>query len=302
MALSNRFSLGLIGDVPGTVEEKVGDGDTINVHAVNNFGVRFLGVDAPEMKARFPGRGLVQLSDPLWDHHLRDCFEVLKLSSGLTEYLRGLLNEGVAENHFQHATAAKLRLIEFIRKDMAELGLSEDTFRFYLSSAHDVTDRYGRFLGFINRYQKEVNRPRSYNERLLAEGLVSPYFIWPNINPFKQAMSLGAAVIEPGTSKELAEKDTSLRWARNAVRYARDEGIGIYDRKDPLILLPFELRLLADRRAPVRWVINLSKNDNLLIHPERYFQVPNPEDRLYVPEEFVPLFIETGWERESGTI
>jgi hypothetical protein len=46
----------------------------------------------------------------------------------------------------------------------------------------------------------------------------------------------------------------------------------------------------------------LSKNDNLLIHPERYFQVPNPEDRLYVPEEFVPLFIETGWERESGTI
>ena len=42
-------ALGLQGGVPGSIRQQVHDGDTINVRAIGNFGVRFLGVDAPEM-------------------------------------------------------------------------------------------------------------------------------------------------------------------------------------------------------------------------------------------------------------
>jgi hypothetical protein len=46
-----------------------------------------------------------------------------------------------------------------------------------------------------------------------------------------------------------------------------------------------------------RWVIDLGRNDDTLIPPQGYFQVANPEDRLFVPAEYVPLFIEAGWQR-----
>jgi hypothetical protein len=61
--------------------------------------------------------------------------------------------------------------------------------------------------------------------------------------------------------------------------------------------LPFELRYLARRTAPERWVIDLGGNDDTLIPPQGYFQVANPEDRLFVPAEYVPLFVEAGWQR-----
>lgn len=39
---------------PGSVKQTVTDGDTVSVEADGNFGVRFLGVDAPETKSRCP--------------------------------------------------------------------------------------------------------------------------------------------------------------------------------------------------------------------------------------------------------
>jgi hypothetical protein len=59
-------------------------------------------------------------------------------------------------------------------------------------------------------------------------------------------------------------------------------------------LYPFELRFLAQRRAPNRWVIDLSQSDNHLLHPQEY-TIPNPEDRLYIPEEYLLLFKSKGW-------
>ncbi|WP_216909584.1 hypothetical protein [Nocardia noduli] len=43
-------------------------------------------------------------------------------------------------------------------------------------------------------------------------------------------------------------------------------------------------------------MIDLSRNDITLHAPQRYFQIPNPEDRLYIPQQFVPLFLRRGWQ------
>jgi hypothetical protein len=32
------------------------------------------------------------------------------------------------------------------------------------------------------------------------------------------------------------------------------------------------------------------------MQPQRYIEIPNFEDRLFVPAEYVPLFVERGWQ------
>ncbi len=75
-------------------------------------------------------------------------------------------------------------------EDIEALDQTEEEFRFFLAFAYEVMDRYGRFLCYVNREQRDAHhpepRPRSYNERLLAAGAVIPYFIWPNVDPFKR--------------------------------------------------------------------------------------------------------------------
>jgi len=204
----------------------------------------------------------------------------------------------VALNHDHHARAAQAALEDEVSKDMQVLGQTKEEFRFFLAFAFEIMDRYGRMLCFVNREQPDPKvpepRPLSYNERLLAAGQVLPYFIWPNVSPFRKAKSLLDAVIEPGKANQIA--DASLQAARAAFRQAREQHQGIYDTANPLLLEPFEVRFLAQRRAPNRWVIDLSKSDYILVHPQDYFSVVNPEDRLFVPEEYVPLFVHEGWQ------
>ena len=57
-------ALGLYGDGIGNVRQQVHDGDTVNVRAAGNFGVRLLGVDAPEISFTLPPEDrFAQLSD-----------------------------------------------------------------------------------------------------------------------------------------------------------------------------------------------------------------------------------------------
>jgi hypothetical protein len=64
-----------------------------------------------------------------------------------------------------------------------------------------------------------------------------------------------------------------------------------------LRLHPFEVRFLARRQPPDRWVIDLGAADDRLIPPAEYDGVARAEDRLYVAPEHVPLFVERGWKR-----
>jgi len=92
----------------------------------------------------------------------------------------------------------------------------------------------------------------------------------------------------------------SLQEARRDVRAARQAKKGVF--ATPLLLEPFELRYLAGRRAPDRWLIDLGAHapaaKKTLWPPESYFQVP-AEDRLWVPSEYVPLFVDKGWTKAA---
>jgi endonuclease YncB( thermonuclease family) len=303
-------ALGFRGGVTGSVRQQAHDGDTLQLRPIGNLGVRFLGVDAPEISFTLPrNRRFIGLSNPLWEVFMSDPFDRTlppfrpALNPGLLAYLKERTGPGAALNHYQHASVAEDALEEEVSKDIATLGQTEETFQFFLSFAHEVMDRYGRLLAFINRLQSSANKPKprplTYNERLLKGGRITPYFIWPNINPFRRQDTPTKAVIPPGKASEIASKEKTLSNARKWVREARKKKIGIFDAQNPLRLLPFEIRFLSQRRPPDRWVIDLSKGSDVLIQPQNYYTVPNMEDRLFIPAEFVPLFVEAGWKRQA---
>jgi len=167
----------------------------------------------------------------------------------------------------------------------------------------DVMDRYGRLLGYVKPDQPDVpaeQRLGSYNERLLAAGWASPYFIWPNTSPWRAAPAIVDAVPAPGTAAQAAAADPALAAARASVKAARRLRIGLYEAARPLRLQAFELRMLARRLPPDRWLVDLGGDGGTLIPPQCYPRVPLPEDRLFIPAEYVPLWVERGWQRPRG--
>lgn len=309
--------LGLWGGAPGTVPRQVHDGDTINVRAIGNFGIRFLGVDAPEISFPLPERisqgkpdkgGFPKLADPAWVSFLSDPFDPdfepfnPPLEPGLIQHLQTQIGAQTAANQSYCADKAREALMGEVESDIQALGKTKNDFEFFLAFAYEVVDVYGRLLAFVNRNQPDENdpapRPDSYNERLLQQGWVIPYFIWPNIDPFRTKGSLAAAVWNPGTAAAEADKLGKLRSSREWCRQARSDGLGVFNRSNSLVMEPFVVRFLAQRRPPSRWVIDLSKNDDVLIRPQNYYTIPNVEDRLFIPEDFVPFFIDKGWRKQ----
>ncbi|MCS6997556.1 MAG: hypothetical protein NZ533_11540 [Casimicrobiaceae bacterium] len=302
-----RSGLGLYGESPGSVKQVVHDGDTIQVRALGNFSIRFLGVDTPEISFTLPGKEtFTSIGDPGWQTFLDDPFKGapvwdLPYNTELRSYLTGKIGQGCAANHHRHAQAAQRALEGEIESDMKKLGQDRSSFRFFLAFAHDLMDGYGRLLAYVNVEQQEKPYPKPYQERLLEQGLALPYFIWPNIDPFfsllRKHRSLSDAVPKPGRMREEAFASAKLKAAREAFAKAREEKRGVFEASDPLRLEPFELRFLAKQRLPDRWLIDLSWDSDELLPPRRYHLVRNPEDRLWVPAEYVPLFVERGWRR-----
>lgn len=301
-------NLGYYGETIGSVRQNVYDGDTINVSTKKNFGIRFLGVDAAEMKIPLPkSRTFTSLSNQRWTDFLTDPFAASYgdfepvLDPGLKTHLQSRMGANAATNHKHHADEAEDALEKLITDDMATLGKTKVDFEFFLAFAQEIMDGYGRFLCFINRNQPDANdpepRPLSYNERLMIEGKVSPYFIWPNIDPYRPKVSLRKAVVDPGGANTEATTDPALKRARDGVKDARQKKKGIFDNTNPLAIQPFEVRFLSRRKPPNRWLIDLGKNDDTLVKPQDYYTITNLEDRLYIPDEYVPLFVEEGWEK-----
>lgn len=209
--------LGRRGEGRGSPGQQIYDGDTANVEADGNLGVRLLGVDAPERAFtlpeaaaeaidRRPGERFVSLGDERWERFLSDPFRdgsPPRLRRELREHLEPKLGPGCAANHLGFAEAAKRALRAEVEGDLAELGQTRDEFRFFMAFASEVIDGYGRLLCYLNRDQPRPPRPPSYNERLLVAGAVLPYFIWPNVDPFRTQASLVAAVPRPGAAAAL---------------------------------------------------------------------------------------------------
>ena len=303
---SEGFSIGFArlgrrGDGRGSPGQQVADGDTVTVEADGNLGVRLLGVDAPERALtlpevateavdRRPGEPFVPLTDERWERFLSDPFAggQLKLRRSLRDHLEPLLGPGCAANHAAFAAAAKAALRALVEEDLEEAGGSREEFRFFMAFASEVIDGYGRLLCYLNRDQPRPPRPPTYNERLLVAGEVLPYFIWPNVDPFRVQPSLVKAVPRPGAAPPLAGE-------RAAVAAAREQRLGVWGGDEPLRLSPFELRYLARLAPPERWVIDLAARDDRLLAPQLYPRIDRPEDRLFVGEAYVPLFESRGW-------
>jgi endonuclease YncB( thermonuclease family) len=301
---SPRAIMGIRRRNDGTVQslsEAVADGDTLGAQLDGTGPVRFLGVDTPEKNFEQPLGGAQGLDGPKWEEFLTDPFApglpASSLAAPLADDLRQRIGAGAARNHHRHAVAAGEALKDLIQSDMTALGQSPEAFRYFLAFAYEVFDRFGRFLAFLNRNQPDPHvpgpRPDSYNLRQLKAGHALPYFIWPNVNPFREADSIASAVLAPGTANTVAEVG-DLRRARDAAKAARATGLGVFDAADPLRVEPFEIRFLGRGEVPSRSVIDLGRNDDVILSPQSYFRLA-PEDRLFIPAEFVPLFVATGW-------
>ncbi|MFK7820608.1 MAG: hypothetical protein AB8G99_17945 [Planctomycetaceae bacterium] len=303
--------LGFRGKSQGTVNQQVHDGDTITTLADGNIPVRLLGIDTPEVSFQMPPTDrFVSLKDARWGELLGDPFNTkwgefsTPVPPGLKAWLTSRTGKHAATIHLEHAQKATLKLREMVTADMKVMGTTDETFTFYMVFGHEVMDGYGRFLCAINRNQpdrdKPTPRPPTYNQRLLERGLAFPYFIWPNINPWQLSDSVMEAVIKPGTAAKSMADNREITFARDNVGKARERHLGLFDATDPALLEPFELRAIARRTLPSRCLIDLSKNDDVLIHPHNYYTVPHPEDRLFIPRHFVPLFVEQGWKKQAA--
>lgn len=289
-----------------TLDQSVPDGDTVGMQLNGTGSVRFLGIDSPEKAFEQPLGGGQALNGAAWEQYLTNPlangYPAHLLEPPLHAHLQGRFGPGAAANHHRHAVAAGENLKQLIQSDATALGQTLEQFQYFLSFSYEVFDRFGRFLAFLNRNQPNANvpspRPRSYNERQLQSGRALPFFIWPNLSPFRDAATVVDAVPRPGTANTIAESGDFKR-ARDFVKSARATGLGVFEVADPLRFDAFEIRYLGRGEVPSRAVIDLSRNDNVILRPQSYFRIPNPEDRLWIPPEFVPLFAARGWRLEG---
>jgi len=300
------------GSKMGSVKQIVHDGDTVDARLNDNIGIRFLGIDSAEVSIPLPGSTFVSLKNDRWDTFFTSgqWRTGLNFDAGLLQHLDERIGNGhdVAPNHARHADRAQRALEETIQNDLNLSGKKAAEFVMFMAFAHEFLDGTGRLLCYLNSADTNFDDPAvaeavtklSYNERQMASGAALPYFIWPNIQPFLLGSPFAPANIRPETFWKTVKGSSKLKNARKNVLTARNAGKGVFDPADPLRLEPSELRFISRRKPPTRYVIDLSKpGDNHLLAPHKYFQIPNPEDRLYVPAEYVLLFEHLGWAVEG---
>ncbi len=300
---------GLHGKKVGSIKQIVRDGDTVNTRLIHNLGVRFLGIDTPEISFQFPGtHTFVKLSDKRWDEYFRSgkWKEGLTIGQDLYHYFSNIIGNGknASNNHAALASEAEKSLSKIISSDFKKSEKSVKSFTFFMAFGNDFLDGYGRLLCYLNssidnfksQKDKDEIKKLTYNERQLVSGWACPYFIWPNIQPFLSVKAFAKENIVPKIFWTLIKKAGKLHQARKFVNDARSSNKGIFNNANPLKLMPFELRIIARKKSPDRFVIDLrDEGSNVLLKPEEYIKIPHQEDRLYIPGEYLPIFQLYGW-------
>lgn len=297
-----------------SVSRTVHDGDTVDVVPDGYLSVRFLGIDTPEVSIQYPkipgdpnsekwldiDKCQQYLTDPFSSNYPDSTDFKQALGPELLNYLKDNLNDETAKNHYDLASAARKKLDDIVQQELTKRQEQGREFKFFMAFADEIMDRYGRFLCYIDTFRdrSELNGQffLTYNEQMLQSGLAAPYFIWPNLDPFIGQQSLVKAVPEINNFQNNISKSKRLMNARNYVRKARESHLGIFDSNNPLKLLAFELRYIFRRQIPDRYVIDLSSERPKILKPTQYHTIRNLEDRLFIAEEYVPLFIRSGYE------
>lgn len=293
------------GSRTGKVKEIVHDGDTLNVILTGNFGVRFLGIDTPEISFQYPGKAaFISAGNAEWEKSFskNKWQQNLVIDAGLMSYLKNCIGngKGVHTNHYKLAKEAEENLEKLVQTDLTASGKTEDEFKFFMAFGSDYLDSYGRLLCYIHpdnaNFKKPPKNNPSYNEHQLASGYGIPYFIWPNVQPFMNADPFKENNIQPEKFRKKLSKPNKLTEARKKFSEARKNRMGIYTKGMELKLMPFEFRFISRGKGPDRYVIDLSDTGSQqLIQPQNYYTIPNPEDRLWIPKEYVELFRKCGW-------
>jgi endonuclease YncB( thermonuclease family) len=302
--------LGKWGAGTGSVKQIVHDGDTVSTLLDNNLSVRFLGIDTPEVSIPLPAdpNNFEAISGAKWDAFFTsgDWKKDLVCEANLMAYLTNLIGNGagIAKNHADHAKDSTKALEKIIQDDVTLSGKTKETFDFFMAYGFDVLDSFARLLCYLNSDMANFANPadaasikkKSYNERQLENGAALPYFIFPNIQPFINIKPFSQATITPNNFWILITQAWKLNAARDFVKQARQNKLGIYNAAKPLILAPHELRFIGRQTSPDRFVVDLSQPfTNQLLRPEKYFTITNPEDRMHIPKEYVPMFEKYGW-------
>ena len=203
---------------PQTLVASIADGDTIGVHLEGSTSVRFLGIDTPEKSIDLiVSQSGNNLDSEQWENYLADPFPQqfgpFELEDDLIAHLCTRIGSGAGVNHHIHANNAENTLIEMVQSDIDSLRQDVNKFGYFIAFSLEVLDSNGRILAFINQNQPDANnpgpRPLPYNERMLKQGAALPYFISPNIDPFRNE-SLLDAVIDPGMANQMVNKKNVL--------------------------------------------------------------------------------------------
>lgn len=300
---------GFHGKKIGSVKQIVHDGDTLNTRLIHNLGVRFLGIDTPEISFQLPGSpAFIKLTDKRWDEYFKSgkWKEGLAVGQDLYHFFSTIIGNGknTALNHAHMAKEAEKSLVKIISSDFKKSKRSAKSFTFFMAFGNDFLDSYGRLLCYLNssadnfsaQKDKDEIKKLSYNERQLATGWAVPYFIWPNVQPFLAVKAFAKENIVPKNFWVLIKKAVKLHQARKFFADARACNKGIFDSVNPLKLMPFELRIIARKKGPDRYVVDLrDEGSNVLLKPEEYIKIPHQEDRLFIPGEYIPIFQLYGW-------
>jgi endonuclease YncB( thermonuclease family) len=304
-----HFKFGMRNNAHGTPKQEVHDGDTVGQSTALNFSTRFLGIDTPEVSFTIRTTNtFVPIGNAKWVAFWTSGeWKNMPLDPTLSSHLAGRIGDGtlVASNHKALADAARQELIALIEADMAASGKDKESFWFFHAYSYEVLDRYARILCYLHSERANFDPPSqagklSYNEQLLKSGAAAPYFIFPNIQPFMKNGPFDAVNLAPAGFWSAIDGAKKLQDARKAVAAARAAGHGIFDSANPLILLPYEIRFIARKgsKGPDRHVIDLGQNgSNQILPPEKYDTIAKLEDRLFIPKEFVPLFLLNGWKQ-----
>lgn len=113
-----------------------------------------------------------------------------------------------------------------------------------------------RFLT-IATPEVSLQRPKSYNYRILEMGLAESYFLFPNIAPFRATGHPLDSMVHLHKPADILSRSHKLREARIATKEARAANVGVFPSTNPIQLSPFELRFLTCGEMGRRRVVNL---------------------------------------------
>ena len=204
----------------------------------------------------------MRTDEPAWQAFLDDPFAPDLPPISLSEALRDHLappprKDERGESLPRHAEAAARGLEAEIAADLAATGKAPEDLHLRVLFEREPLDAYGRMLGWISVEDTGDWRPADLQPPDDDQGPGDALLHLAQRRPLP--LRSEAALSRAGAGQRrphFASTDEKLAQAREWYKSNREAGVGVFDPEDPLLLQPFELRYLAQRRAPDRWVID----------------------------------------------